>query len=94
MNEQKDSEIPPVKAFDKEKLLAMQKQVVEGMTQIGNSQQCISGPVKRQVAEAWKNLRTHGAIVVVHRDIRINAIVVSIMVSLVFGIGHLKRKLR
>jgi hypothetical protein len=60
MNEQKDLEMPLVKAFDKEKLLAMQKQVVEGMTQNGNSQQCISGPVKRQVAEAWKNIRTHG----------------------------------
>jgi len=32
MNGQKDSEMPLVKAFDKEKLLAMQKQVVEGMT--------------------------------------------------------------
>ena len=84
MNEQKDSEMPPVKAFDKEKLLAMQKQVVEGMTQIGNSQQCISGPVKRQVAEAWKNMRTHGVLVVIHRDLRINAIVVGIMVFLVF----------
>jgi len=45
MNGQKDLATPPIKAFDKEKLLAMQKQVVEGMTQIGNSQQCISGPV-------------------------------------------------
>ena len=60
MNGQKDLASPPIKAFDKEKLLAMQKQVVEGMTQNGNSQQCISGPVKRQVAEAWKNMRTHG----------------------------------
>ena len=62
MNEQKDSEMPLVKAFDKEKLLAMQKQVVEGMTHNGNSQQCISGPVKRQVAEAWKKMRTHGGV--------------------------------
>ena len=46
--------MPPIKAFDKEKLLAMQTQVVAGMTQNGNSQQRISGPVKRQVAEAWK----------------------------------------
>jgi len=38
MNEQKDLEVLLVKAFDKEKLLAMQKQVVEGMTQNGNSQ--------------------------------------------------------
>ena len=94
MNGQKDLATPPIKAFDTEKLLAMQKQVVEGMTQNGNSQQCISGPVKRQVAEAWKNKRTHGGVVVIHRDIRINAIVVGIMVFLVFGIGQLKRKLR
>ena len=56
MKEQKDSEMPLIKAFDKEKFLDMQKQVVEGMTQIGNSQQRISGPVKRQVAEARKNM--------------------------------------
>ena len=31
-------------------------------------------------------------LVVVHRDIKINAIVVGIMVFLVVGIGHLKRK--
>jgi len=62
MNKQKDSETPPIKAFDKEKLLAMQKQVVEGMAQNENSQKCISGPVKRQVAEAWKNLRRHGGV--------------------------------
>jgi len=37
MKEQKHLGMPLVKAFDKEKLLAMQKQVVEGMTQNGNS---------------------------------------------------------
>jgi len=47
MNEQKDPELPLVKAFDKEKLLDMQKQVVEGMTQTGNSQQRITRPLKR-----------------------------------------------
>ena len=62
MNGQKDLAMPPIKAFDKEKLLAIQKQVVEGMTQNGNSQQCISRPVKRQVAQAWKNMRTHGGV--------------------------------
>ena len=62
MNGQKDLASPPIKAFNKEKLLAMQKQVVEGMTRNGNSQQCISGPMKRQVAEAWKNMRTHGGV--------------------------------
>jgi len=62
MNGQKDPSTPPVKAFDKEKLLAMQKQVVEKMTQNGNSQQCILGPVKRQVAKAWKNMRAHNGV--------------------------------
>jgi len=52
MNEQKDPEMPLVKAFDKEKLLDMQIQAVEGITQNGNSQQRISGLVKRQVAKA------------------------------------------
>jgi len=33
-------------------------------------------------------------LVVIHQDIRINSTVVSITVSLIFGIGHLKRKLR
>jgi len=33
-------------------------------------------------------------LVVIRQDIRINATVVSIMVFLVFKIGHLKRKLR
>jgi len=62
MNEQKDPDMPTTKAFDKEKLLAMQTQVVAGMTQNGNSQQRISGPVKRQVAEAWRNMRTYGSV--------------------------------
>ena len=54
-------------AFDKEKLLAMQKQVLEGMTQHRNSQQCVphgqinipKGPVKRQVVEAWKKMKSN-----------------------------------
>ena len=54
MKEQKDPEMPTVKAFDKEKLLAMQTQVLEGITQNKNSQQRISGPVRRQVAEGGK----------------------------------------
>jgi len=33
-------------------------------------------------------------LVAIHKDIKINATIVSIIVSLVFGIGHLKRKLR
>ena len=54
-------------AFDKEKLLAMQQQVLEGMTQHGSSPQCLpqgqtnvpKGPVKRQVAEAWKKMKSN-----------------------------------
>jgi len=38
MNGQKDPTMSFIKAFNKEKLLDMQKQVMEGMTQIGNSQ--------------------------------------------------------
>jgi hypothetical protein len=60
--EQKHPDFPTVKAFDMEKLLAMQTQVVEGITQNKNSQQRISGPVRRQVAEAWKNMRNHGSV--------------------------------
>jgi hypothetical protein len=59
--------MPPLIAFEKEKLFAMQQQVLEGMTQHGSSQQCLSqgqtnipkGPVKRQVTEAWKNMKSN-----------------------------------
>ena len=45
----------------------MQQQVLEGMTQHGSSQQCLpqvqtnipKGPVKRQVAEAWKKMKSN-----------------------------------
>jgi len=60
--EQKHPNMPTVKAFDKEKLQAMQTQVVEGITQNRNSQQRILGPARRQVGEAWKNMRTHGSV--------------------------------
>ena len=54
-------------AFDNEKLVAMQQQVLEDMTQYGSSQQCLlqgqtnipMGPVKRQVAEAWKKIKSN-----------------------------------
>ena len=54
-------------AFDKEKLLAMQQQVLEGKTQHGSSQQCLpqgqtnipKGPMKRQVTEAWKKMKSN-----------------------------------
>ena len=62
VKEQKNPDMPTIKAFDKEKLLAMQTQVVEGITQNKNSQQRISGLVRRQVAEAWKNMRNHGTV--------------------------------
>ena len=45
----------------------MQQQVLERMTQHGSSQQCLpqgqtnipKGPVKRQVAEAWKKMKSN-----------------------------------
>ena len=56
-----------ISEFGKEKLVAMQQQVLEGMTQHGSSQQCLpqgqtnipKGPVKRQVAEAWKKMKSN-----------------------------------
>ena len=70
IREQEDQAMPPLIAFDKEKLFAMQKQILEGMNQPRSSQQCLSqdqssiskGPVRRQVVEAWKNMRTNGGI--------------------------------
>ena len=64
---QEDQAMLSLTAFDKEKLLAMQQQVLEGMTQHGNSRQCLpqgqtnipKGPVKRQVAEAWKKIKSN-----------------------------------
>ena len=61
-----DQALSPLIPFDKEKLSSMQNRVLEGMTQHGNSQQCVShsqinipkGPVKRQVAEAWKKMKS------------------------------------
>ena len=57
---QEDQATLSLTTFNKEKLLAMQKQVLEGMTQHGSSQQYLppgqtnipKGPVKRQVAKA------------------------------------------
>ena len=59
--------MPPLIAFDKEKLFAMQKQILEGINQPRSSQQCLSqdqsnipkGSVKRQVAEAWKKMKSN-----------------------------------
>ena len=63
---QEDQATLSLTAFDKEKLVARQQQVLEGMTQHGSSQQCLpqgqtnisKGPVKRQVAEAWKDMKS------------------------------------
>ena len=54
-------------AFDKEKLVVVQQQAPEGMTQPRSIQQCLPQgqtnipkvPVKRQVAEAWKNTKSN-----------------------------------
>ena len=64
---QEDQATLSLTAFDKEKLVAMQQQVLEGMTQYGSSPQCLpqgqtnipKGPVKRQVAEAWKKMKSN-----------------------------------
>ena len=65
--EQEDQAMPPLIVFDKEKLFTMQKQILEGMNQPRSSQQCLSqgqtnipkGPVKRQVTEAWKKMKSN-----------------------------------
>ena len=62
---QEDQATLSLTAFDKEKLVTMQQQVLEGMTQHGSFQQCLprgqtnipKGPVKRQVVEAWKKMK-------------------------------------
>ena len=64
---QEDQATLSLTAFDKEKLVAMQQQELEGMTQYGSSQQCLlrgqanmpKGPVKRQVAEDWKKMKSN-----------------------------------
>ena len=38
---QEDQATLPLTTFDKEKLVAMQQQLLEGMTQHGSSQQCL-----------------------------------------------------
>ena len=64
---QKDQAMLPLTVFDKEKLVAMQQQPPEGMTQPRSFQQCLpqgqtnipKGLVKRQVVEAWKNMNSN-----------------------------------
>ena len=60
IRDQEDQAMLPLTVFDKEKLIAMQQQPPEGMTQPRSFQQCLlqsqtnipKGPVKRQVVEA------------------------------------------
>ena len=60
IRDQEDQATLSLTAFDKEKLVAMQQQVLEGITQHRSFQQCLlqgqtnipKGPVKRQVIEA------------------------------------------
>ena len=67
ITDREDQSTLSLTAFDKEKLVAMQQQVVEGITQHRSFQQCLSqgqtnipkGPVKRQVAEAWKKMKSN-----------------------------------
>ena len=41
IRDQEDQATLPLTAFDKEKVLAIQQQVLKGMTQHGSSQQCL-----------------------------------------------------
>ena len=67
IRDQKDQATLSLTAFDKEKLVAVQQQAPEGMTQPRSFQRCLpqgqtnipKGPVKRQVAEAWKNMKSN-----------------------------------
>ena len=64
---QEDQVTLSLTAFNKEKLVAMQQQVLEGMAQYGSSPLCLpqgqtnisKGLVKRQVAEAWKKMKSN-----------------------------------
>ena len=67
IRDQEDQATLSLTAFDKEKLVAVQQQALEGMTQSRSFQQCLprgqtnipKGTVKRQVAEAWKNMKSN-----------------------------------
>ena len=99
---QEDQATLSLTAFDKEKLVAMQQQVLEGMTQHGSSPQCLpqgqtnipKGPMKRQVAEAWKKMKSNEGASSNTLEVSINVIVVNIMVFLVFETSQLRRKSR
>ena len=65
IRDQEDQATLPLTAFNKEKFVAVQQQAPEGMTQPRSFQQCLpqgqtnipKGLVKRQVIEAWKNMK-------------------------------------
>ena len=64
---QEDQATLSLTAFNKEKFVAVQQQAPEGVTQPWSFQQCLpqgqtnipKGPVKKQVAEAWKNMKSN-----------------------------------
>ena len=67
IRDQEDQATLSLTAFDKEKLVAVQQQAPEGMNQPRSFQQCLpqgqtnipKGPMKRQVTEAWKNMKSN-----------------------------------
>ena len=67
IRDQEDQAMLSLTAFNKEKFVAMQQQAPEGVTQPRSFQQCLpqgqtnipKGPVKRQVTEAWKNMKSN-----------------------------------
>ena len=67
IRDQEDQAMLPLTIFNKEKLVAVQQQALEGMTQPRSFQQCLpqgqtnipKGPVKRQATEAWKNMKSN-----------------------------------
>ena len=67
IRDQEDQAMLSLTAFDKEKFVVVQQQAPEGVTQPRSFQQCLpqgqtnipKGPVKRYVAEAWKNMKSN-----------------------------------
>ena len=67
IRDQEDEATLSLTAFDKEKIVAMQQQALEGVTQPWSFQHCLpqgqtnipKGLVKRQVVEAWKNMKSN-----------------------------------
>ena len=64
IRDQEDQAMLSLTAFDNEKLVAVQQQAPEGMNQPRSFQQCLPQgqtniPKKRQVTEAWKNIKSN-----------------------------------